>query len=49
MKTKNLLSVADLTASEMERLVTRTLEMRRQAAPRLLSDKVLALIFEKPS
>ena len=49
MKTKDLLSIADLTAAETEGLIARALEMKRQAAPQLLSGKVLVLIFEKPS
>jgi len=49
VKTKDLLSIADLTAAETEGLIARALEMKRQAAPQLLSGKVLVLIFEKPS
>jgi len=49
MKTKDLLSVADLTASETEGLISKTLEMKRQVAVKSLSGKVLLLIFEKPS
>ena len=49
MKTKDLLSVADLSAAETEKLIARALKMKRGAAPQLLSDKILALMFEKPS
>lgn len=49
MKTKDLLSVADLSAAETERLITKAVEMKHQVAPQSLRDKVLALLFEKPS
>jgi ornithine carbamoyltransferase len=49
LKTKDLLSVADLSVSETETLINKALEMKRKAAPKLLSGKVLALLFEKPS
>ena len=49
VKTKDLLSVADLSAAETEGLITKAVEMKRQVAPQSLCDKVLALLFEKPS
>ncbi len=49
MKTKDFLSVADLSAAETESLIKKAIEMKRKAAPQLLSGKVLALLFEKPS
>lgn len=49
MNTKNLLSIADLSAAEITELVTNTAEMKHQAAPQVLLNNVLALIFEKPS
>ena len=49
MKTKDFLSVADLSAEEAESLIKKALEMKRKAAPQLLSGKVVALLFEKPS
>ncbi len=49
MKKKDLLSVADLSAAETEKLIAQALEMKRGTAPQLLSGKILALMFEKPS
>ncbi|MBN2462735.1 MAG: ornithine carbamoyltransferase [Dehalococcoidia bacterium] len=49
MKTKDLLSVADLSAAETEKLIAQALKMKRGTAPQLLSGKILALMFEKPS
>ena len=49
MKTKDLLSVADLSAVEAEKLIVRALKIKHEPAPQLLSDKILVLMFEKPS
>jgi ornithine carbamoyltransferase len=49
LKTKHLLSVADLTAAEVERLITKAIEMKHKKAPKVLAGKILALVFEKPS
>jgi len=49
VKTKDLLSVADLSAAEGEEIIAKALKMKRGLVPQLLSDKVLALMFEKPS
>lgn len=49
MKTKDLLSVADLSTAETDKLIAKTLELKRGRTPQVLRDKVLALIFEKPS
>ena len=49
MKIKDLLSVADLSAAETEKIITKSLKMKLGPVPRLLADKVLALMFEKPS
>jgi ornithine carbamoyltransferase len=49
VKTKDLLSVADLSAAETEKIITKALKMKCGSVPKLLSDKVLALMFEKPS
>ena len=49
METRNLLSVADLSTAETEKLIAKTLELKRGRTPQVLRDKVLALIFEKPS
>lgn len=49
MKTRDLLSVADITSNEMEKLIVQALAMKRRAGPKLLKDKILVLLFEKPS
>jgi ornithine carbamoyltransferase len=49
VKTKDLLSVADLSAAETEKIIAKALKMKRGLVPQLLSDKVLVLMFEKPS
>lgn len=49
MKTKDFLSVADLTIADVESLIKKALTMKRKAVPQTLSGKVLALLFEKPS
>jgi len=49
VKTKDLLSVADLSAAETEKIIAQALKMKRGATPQLLSGKTLALMFEKPS
>lgn len=49
MKTKDLLSVADLSAAEAEKIIAKALKMKHGPVPQSLSDKVLALMFEKPS
>ena len=49
MKSRDLLSVADLTAEEADKLLTRALAMKSQPAPKLLMDKIFVLLFEKPS
>ena len=49
MKTKDFLSVADLSITETESLIKKAIEMKRKTVPQLLSGKVLALLFEKPS
>ena len=49
MKTKDLLSVADLTASETDDLINKAFKIKREGAGQPLCEKALALIFEKPS
>ncbi len=49
MKAKDLLSVADLSAAEIEKIIAQALKMKRGPVPQLLSGKILALVFEKPS
>ena len=49
MKTKDLLSVADSSVAETEKIIARALKMKVGPAQQLLSGKILALMFEKPS
>ncbi len=49
MRTKDFLSVADLSAAETEKIIAQALKMKRGPVPQLLSGKILALMFEKPS
>jgi len=49
LKTRDLLSVADITSSEMEKLIVRALAIKQRPEPELLMDKILVLLFEKPS
>ena len=49
MKTKDLLSVADLSAAEVEKIIAQALKIKRGPAPQSLSGKILVLMFEKPS
>jgi ornithine carbamoyltransferase len=46
---KDLLSIADLSRKEIERLIEQAWRMKREGASPLLSGKTLALLFEKPS
>ena len=46
---KDLLSVADITSQDIQLLITNAVEMKTESWSSLLSGKVLALIFEKPS
>jgi len=49
LKTKDLLSVADSSVAETEKIIARALKMKVGPAQQLLSGKILALMFEKPS
>jgi len=46
---RDLLSVSDLSREEIEQLIEQALIMKQEEAPFLLSRKVIALLFEKPS
>ncbi len=46
---RHLLSVADLSPAEIERLLQRAAELKRAPAPQVLSGRTVALVFEKPS
>jgi ornithine carbamoyltransferase len=49
MNKKDLLSVADLSPAEIEKIIARALKMKHGRAPQSLSGKTLVLLFEKPS
>jgi len=49
MNTKDLLSIADLTASETNDLIIKAFKMKAEEAGQPLCEKAFALIFEKPS
>lgn len=49
MKTKHLLSAADLTPAEIEQLISKALDMKGGGVTPSLDGKAFALIFEKPS
>jgi ornithine carbamoyltransferase len=46
---KDLLSIADLTPEDIKRLISGAMDMKARGWSSLLSKKVLALLFEKPS
>ena len=49
MKGKDLLSIADLNREDIPLLLSRAVELKAEGWTRSLSEKVLALVFEKPS
>jgi len=49
LKGKDLLSIADLSGEEVRSLISSAFDMKAGGWTSLLSEKVLALIFEKPS
>jgi len=49
MKKKDLLSIADLSAAEIKKIVHKALLIKNRPAPKALSGKIIALLFEKPS
>ena len=49
MRSKNLLSVSDLSGEDIRRLISNAVDMKAEGWTSLLSGKVLALLFEKPS
>jgi ornithine carbamoyltransferase len=49
MKGKDLLSIADLAAEDIRRLLDNAIEMKRQPSSSVLAGQTLALLFEKPS
>jgi ornithine carbamoyltransferase len=49
LNNKDFLSVADLTGEEIKRIISSAVEMKTEGWTNLLSQKVLVLLFEKPS
>ena len=49
MKGKDLLSISDLTPTDVQNLVIQSIEIKTGSYPRPLEGKVIALLFEKPS
>lgn len=49
MKSKNLLSVADLSSEEISSVISRSLELKSKNSDFILKDKVLVILSEKPS
>ena len=49
MRTKDFLSVADIDPDQLEPMLRRASEMKAGSTPQVLRDKVIALLFEKPS
>ncbi len=49
VKSKHLLSIADLSSQDIERLISAAIEIKRGGKALLLEGKTLALLFEKPS
>jgi ornithine carbamoyltransferase len=49
VKKKDLLSVADLSAAEVKKIIAQALKIKRGPTPQSLSGKILVLLFEKPS
>jgi ornithine carbamoyltransferase len=49
LPTRHFLSITDLSAPELDDLLTRALAMKEGAAHPRLTNKTLALVFEKPS
>jgi ornithine carbamoyltransferase len=46
---RDLLSISDLNADELETVLATAAELKRQGRPRALEGQTLALVFEKPS
>jgi ornithine carbamoyltransferase len=46
---RDLLSISDLNADELETVLSTAAELKRSGSPRALDGKSLALVFEKPS
>jgi ornithine carbamoyltransferase len=49
LKSKDFLSISDLSAEDIKRLISSAMDMKGMGWSTMLSEKVLALLFEKPS
>ena len=49
MDKKDMLSIADLSAAEIKKIMAQALRVKHGPAPKALAGKILALLFEKPS
>ena len=49
MQTKDFLSVADIDPDQLEPMLRRASEIKAGSTPQVLRDKIIALLFEKPS
>jgi len=49
LKSKDFLSISDLSRDDIQRLISSAINMKARGWSSLLSEKVLALMFEKPS
>ena len=49
MKNKNFLSILDLNDGEVESIISKAASIKQGNTPQILSDKTVALVFEKPS
>ena len=49
MRSKDFLSIADLAPDQVQAIVQKAAEMKNGTTPRPLQDKIIALLFEKPS
>jgi len=49
MRSRDLLSIVDITAEEVRYLIDRAYELKREVVSPILTGKSIALIFEKPS
>jgi ornithine carbamoyltransferase len=49
LKIKDFLSIADIDSGDIQRLINSAIEMKAGGWSSMLSEKVLALLFEKPS
>jgi ornithine carbamoyltransferase len=49
LKTKHLLSISDITPAELQSLLDYAIELKSRGWTNLLKNKILAIMFEKPS